>query len=297
MVKKLKVLDKGFVRLIDSMGDDSSIVQAARVSYGKGTKTVSDDRNLIRYLMRHRHTTPFEMCTFKFHIKAPIFVVRQWHRHRTFSFNEVSGRYSELPNECYVPKDEHFTKQDPHNKQGGTNEMIQIQKLSDESIEDWTEKAYVDFLTDSWSWSNEFESMQEHIHEQYDAFKRTGVRRELARINLPLAQYTEMYASINLHNLFHFLKLRMDSHAQFEIREYANAIYELIKTRVPFACEAFEDYVVESISFSKLEKELLSTMLKKTKITNDNKISKRELKDFESKIENLLKLKKIIKEK
>ncbi|HMO02923.1 MAG TPA: FAD-dependent thymidylate synthase [Oligoflexia bacterium] len=241
MLEQVDVLDKGFVRLVDMMGSDEAIVQAARVSYGKGTKKVSEDEGLIRYLLRHSHTTPFEMVQFKFHIKLPIFVVRQWHRHRMWSYNEYSGRYSEMKDEFYVPQDQHFTKQNPTNKQGGTDEAIPTAgKLS---------------------WSELFAEQQQKSRQDYENFLTTGVRRELARVNLPLAQYTEMYASVDLHNLFHFLRLRLDSHAQYEIRVYAEAISRLIAPRVPIAYRAFEDYVLGSVKFSAKELKILRQLI------------------------------------
>jgi thymidylate synthase (FAD) len=248
----IKVLDKGFVRLVDHMGDDSAIVQKARVSFGEGTKTVSDDKTLIRYLIRNRHTSPLEGVTFKFHIKAPLFCFRQWHRHRTWSYNEISGRYSKMKDEYYVPKEEHFTKQDPDNKQGGTNQPISL--FDAENRGEWIEDSLIDeemlkSISDKHSWAGEFAEEQENIRAQYERYLGTGVRRELARINLPLSQYSEMYATVSLHNLFHFLKLRMDKHAQFEIREFANALFESIKPIVPFACEAFEEYTLNSTTF------------------------------------------------
>ncbi len=234
MQKEIKVLDRGFVRLVDSMGDDSSIVQAARVSYGKGTKKTSEDEALIRYLLRNKHTTPFEMVEFKFHIKAPIFVFRQWHRHRMWSYNEYSGRYSEMKDEFYSPTDSLFTKQNPTNKQGGTNEAIP-----------WN-----DFRSDYRSWEEQFRNQQARARQDYEVYLATGVRKELARINLPLSQYSEMYAKVDLHNLFHFLKLRMDAHAQYEIRVYGDAIAEIVKNVVPIAYKAFEDYILGSTTFN-----------------------------------------------
>jgi thymidylate synthase (FAD) len=247
---EIKVLDKGFVRLVDCMGDDAAIVQKARVSYGDGTKTISDDKTLIRYLIRNKHTSPLEGVVFKFHIKAPIFVFRQWHRHRTWSYNEISGRYSKLKNEYYVPKDEHFTKQSPTNKQGGTDEIITIDSADNKN--DWVEYDLCDDWTD-FSFAEEFENEQEMVRQNYERFLGTGVRRELARINLPVAQYSEMYATVDLHNLFHFLRLRLDEHAQYEIRVYAEAILELIRDIVPEAVSAFEDYILNSMSLTAKE--------------------------------------------
>ncbi len=239
--KEFKVLNHGFVRLVDYMGGDESIVQAARVSYGKGTKTVSEDRTLIRYLMRHQHTTPFEMVEFKFHIKLPIFVARQWIRHRTANVNEYSGRYSIMPEEFYVPEESVIKYQNSLNKQGRDNEEVQpeIRKRVLEIL-----------LQEQKSSFNGYQEMLEY-----------NIARELARINLPLSLYTQWYWKIDLHNLFHFLKLRMDKHAQYEIRVYAEKMAEIVKVIVPMAYEAFEDYVLKSITFSKNELTLLKKYL------------------------------------
>lgn len=239
--KIVRVLDKGFVRLVDSMGSDAAIAQAARVSYGAGTKKVSDDSGLIRYLLRNAHSTPFEMVQIKLHVKAPIFVIRQWHRHRSWSYNEISGRYSEMPDEFYVPAEDKVTKQNPHNKQGGIDELI-----PDE---------------DGTSWSDLFASQQNLLRHDYEIALKTGMRKELARINLPLSQYSEMYASVDLHNLFHFLKLRLDNHAQYEIQVYAQAIATLIKPIVPIAYQAFEDYRLNSITLNSTEQTVLRVVL------------------------------------
>ena len=219
-------------RLVDSMGNDSAIVQAARVSYGTGTKSVSDDRALIRYLMRHKHTTPFEMVEFKFHIKAPIFVARQWLRHRTASVNEMSARYSVVDTGYFLP--EHLREQSATNKQCSGQELPEDQFLL------LKQKASCDLA-----------------FHTYDEMLRKGTARELARIHLPQSTFTEFYWKINLHNLLHFLKLRMDDHAQKEIRDLAVQVYELIKPIVPVTCEAFEDFVTGSVTLSRLEVEAL----------------------------------------
>ena len=213
MTSYYSVLDKGFVRLVDSMGDDSSIVQAARISYNQGLKNPKEDEALIRYMMRHHHMTPFEMVEFKFHVKMPIFVARQWHRHRTASINEVSGRYTALKDEFYVPEEKDITKQSGSNKQGG----------SDESLED------------SYFLKKGFYLEQQEIYEGYKEKIKTGLRKELARINLPVSLYTEFYWKVNLRNLLHFLGLRMDSHAQYEIREYADKMGLIVNDIVPIA--------------------------------------------------------------
>jgi thymidylate synthase (FAD) len=258
---EINCLDKGFVRLIDRLGDDSSIVQAARVSYGKGTKTVNEDRGLIRYLMRHAHTTPFEMVQFKFHIKAPIFVIRQWHRHRMWSYNEYSGRYSEMKEEFYLPEEKDITKQSNSNKQGGTDKVLEN----------------ADELRGGMA--NE----QEEAYYYYTQYLEKEMRKELARINLPLATYSEMYASVNLHNLFNFLRLRLDTHAQYEIRIYAQAIASIVKPLVPIAWEAFEDYILNSIKFSKIELENIASYITEGKI--NDKLTGRELQEFKDKMQ------------
>lgn len=222
-----------FVRLVDHMGSDSAIVQAARVSYGKGTKTISDDRGLIRYLMRHRHTTPFEMVEFKFHVRAPIFVARQWMRHRTASVNEMSARYSIIQDDFFVPSE--FRSQ-----------SVSARQSSEGSFEDpllrFKQKSSCDLA-----------------FHTYDELLRKGVARELARMHLPQSTYTEFYWKIDLHNLFHFLALRMSPDAQIEIRELATKVYELIRPIVPVACEAFQDYVLDAVTLSGPEVQALKT--------------------------------------
>lgn len=229
IIYEYKCLDHGFVRLVDWMGDDTSIVQAARVSYGKGTKSVSEDTALIRYLMRNMHTSPFEMVEFKFHVKLPIFVARQWIRHRTANVNEYSGRYSEMPDEFYLPQPDQIRSQSSTNKQGRSSETI---PQANEII-------------------SRMQKTQQILHDEYSDFLDMGLARELARINLPLSNYTEWYWKIDLHNLFHFLRLRLDSHAQYEIRVYADAIAKIIKQIVPIAYQAFEDYTLNAVRFSK----------------------------------------------
>ncbi len=205
---KIPCLDLGFVYLVDYMGGDASIVQAARVSYGIGTKTVNEDRGLIRYLMRHQHTTPFEMVEMKFHLKLPIFVARQMIRHRTANVNEYSGRYSVMPDEFYLPPVEHVTKQSATNRQGGGDPVT-----SDEAAE------VLGII----------EGEQRAVREGYERMLELDIRRELARVNLGVAQYTEWYWKNDLHNLFRFLMLRMDDHAQYEIRVYAEAMAKIVK--------------------------------------------------------------------
>jgi thymidylate synthase (FAD) len=219
------------VKLIDYMGTDSSIVQAARISYGAGTKTPSDDRSLIRYLLRNRHTTPFEMVEFKFRIKCPIFIARQLMRHRTASINEISARYSIIPNDYYIPKP--FRLQSKTNKQGSSDGTL------DESIEFDLMSKYIECC--------------ENAFRLYDDMIDKGVSRELARCVLPQSTFTEFYWKINLHNILHFLRLRMDPHAQQEIRDIAQMIYNHVKERVPVTTEAYEDYCVGTVTFNRNE--------------------------------------------
>lgn len=269
--KEIKCLDHGFVRLVDVMGDDGSIVQAARVSYGAGTKTVNEDRGLIRYLMRHAHTTPFEMVEFKFHIKLPIFIARQWIRHRTANVNEYSGRYSIMKDDFYLPNLEQIRPQSEINKQGRGDESFPTEKANE--------------IRDRLS------SVQKDLYNDYEALLGDNFARELARINLPLSNYTEWYWKIDLHNLFHFLRLRIDSHAQYEIRVYGEAMAEIVKQIVPHAWEAFEDYSLNSANFSKPELLAIKQMLAGTKVEDidiaDIGLSKREYTEFQKKLELL----------
>ena len=233
-------LDKGFVRLVDSMGGDDAIVQAARVSYGKGTSKVSQDRGLIRYLMRHRHTTPFEMVEFKFHAKMPIFVARQWGRHRTANINEYSLRYSEARDEFYTPDPEHIQFQSALNKQGRAGKVPK--KLTDKVIKYFME-------------------ISERSFEMYQELNEAGLARELIRAILPVNLYTEWYWKNDLHNLLHFIGLRSDPHAQYEIRVYSDAMATFVKQVAPFAWEAYQDYVVDGMRFSRIEQGLLESRL------------------------------------
>ena len=236
----IKCLDKGFVRLVDSMGGDDAIVQAARVSYGQGTSKVSQDRGLIRYLMRHRHTTPFEMVEFKFHCKMPIFVARQWVRHRTANINEYSLRYSEARDEFYYPDPEHIQFQSAFNKQGRMGEVPA----------DLKQKV-----------QNYFKEISEKSFGIYLELNEAGVARELARAILPVNLYTEWYWKNDLHNLLHFIGLRSDSHAQYEIRVFSDAMADSVKAVAPFAWEAYQDYVVKGMRFSRIEQSLLEKQL------------------------------------
>ena len=235
------VLDHGFVRVIDYMGDDAAIVQAARVSYGRGTRRVQEDAGLIRYLMRHRHTTPFEMCEIKFHVKLPIFVARQWIRHRTANVNEYSARYSILDREFYIPAPEHLAAQSVVNRQGRGDvlEGVEATRVLDILRADATQTYdhYVEMLNE-----DEAGAPRDPL--------RPGLARELARMNLTLNTYTQWYWKTDLHNLFHFLSLRADAHAQYEIRVYADAMIAATRAWVPVACQAFEDYRMGAVTLS-----------------------------------------------
>ena len=236
----IKCLDKGFVRLVDSMGGDDAIVQAARVSYGKGTSKLSQDRGLIRYLMRHRHSTPFEMVEFKFHCKMPIFVARQWVRHRTANINEYSLRYSEARDEFYYPDPKHIQFQSALNKQGRMGEVTPELK---QKVQDY------------------FKEISERSFEIYSELNQAGIARELARSILPVNLYTEWYWKNDLHNLLHFIGLRSDSHAQYEIRVFSDAMAESVKAVAPFAWEAYQDYIIKGMRFSRIEQSLLERTL------------------------------------
>ncbi len=251
-----KVLDHGFIRVVDYMGSDSAIVQAARVSYGKGTKQISQDEALIKYLMRHHHTTPFEMCEIKFHVKLPIFVARQWIRHRTANVNEYSARYSILDNEFYTPKPEQVAKQSDNNKQG-----------SGEAFDPDPSKEIIDSLIND---SN-------LVYSHYEKFIEQGLAREIARTNLMLNYYTQFYWKIDLHNLLHFLKLRADKHAQYEIRVYAEVMLDIIKKWVPLAYNAFVEYCLESACISRTGLEIIRKLIKGENVTREeSNIGKRE---------------------
>jgi len=281
LFEKIGVLDHGFVRVIDYMGDDSAIVQAARVSYGKGTKSVQGDRGLIRYLVRNRHTTPLEMCEIKFHIKLPIFVARQWIRHRTSSVNEYSARYSILDKEFYLPKPEHLASQSKTNKQGRGNELTAEQSgevlelLRRDAINSYD--TYDRLLNDSGDGTPKDESSYQ-------------LSRELARMNLTLNYYTQWYWKVDLHNLFNFLSLRMDHHAQYEIRVYADAISSVVSSWVPNAHEAFMDYRFGGSFMSKQEMAILKEIIKKhdssevDDLISQGQLSSREAKEFLDKL-------------
>lgn len=217
--REIGVLDKGFVRLVDVMGDDQSIVRAARVSYGQGSKGDEADKKLINYLIKNRHTSPFESVTFTFHVKAPIFVFRQWHRHRTWSYNELSARYTEMKDEFYSPAE--WRAQDTKNKQGS------VIPLHNDALQYTSNLMYASAVLEA--------------YKIYETLLAGGVAREMARMVLPVSLYSEMYATVDLHNLFHFLSLRLDPHAQYEIRVYAEAMVELITPHVPWAVTAWKE--------------------------------------------------------
>jgi thymidylate synthase (FAD) len=268
----LPVLDHGFIRVIDYMGDDGAIVQAARVSYGKGTKKVQEDAGLINYLMRHRHTTPFEMCEIKYHVKLPIFVARQWIRHRTANVNEYSARYSILDKEFYIPSPEHLAAQSHTNRQG-----------RGEVLEGEEAKRVLDLLR----------SDAEHCYASYDSMlnenpdgtprnpEEKGLARELARMNLTLNTYTQWYWKVDLHNLLHFLSLRADSHAQYEIRVYAELMLDTVKRWVPLAHAAFAQYRQGGLHLSSKGLEVVQKMLAGEKPTQESSgLSRREWEEL-----------------
>ena len=241
LYQAIPVLDHGFIRVIDYMGDDAAIVQAARVSYGRGTRRVSEDAGLIRYLMRHRHSTPFEMCEIKYHVKLPIFVARQWIRHRTANVNEYSARYSILDREFYLPAPEHLAAQSAANRQGRGDVLggEEAAHVLDVLREDAT-RCYDHYA----------EMLNEDDAGAARDPTRQGLARELARMNLTLNTYTQWYWKTDLHNLFHFLSLRADAHAQHEIRAYAEAMLETVAAWVPVACQAFSDYRLGAVTLS-----------------------------------------------
>jgi thymidylate synthase (FAD) len=263
--KQLDVPSKGFVRLVDYMGSDQSIVQAARVSYGAGTKSLREDRGLIRYLLRHDHTTPFEMVVLKFHIKAPIFVIRQWMRHRTASINEESGRYSIMKEEFHEPAPGDIGYQSKDNKQGRSSDEVPAEIV----------QRFLTFLQQD----------RDSAYAHYEQFLQDNVARELARIVLPLSLYSEFYWQMNLHNLLHFLRLRMDPHAQKEIRDYANRVAECVMAVAPMAWEAFEEYKLHGSSFSRTEVDLLRRLLSGEQMPDDAFEGSKSLRrEFEQKL-------------
>ncbi len=271
--KYFKVLDKGFISLVDYMGDDQAIEQAARVSYGKGTRKVSDTRNLVRYLIRNSHSSPLEMGELKFHIKCPIFVARQWFRHRAGKYSEESGRYSVINTEFYTPEKEQYTLQSKDNKQGRSDNQI-----GDGSYDNLKRNRSAVRLTAEGNYNSQLE---------------VGVSRELARIDLPLSTYTQFYFKIDLRNLLHFMSLRCDKHAQYEIRVYADIIAGIVKELFPLTFEAWYDYTFKAVSFSRLEMELVKrlmdendTWLNVDSIAEELGVKGRELVEFKDKFDH-----------
>ncbi len=261
--QEIKVLDHGFVRLVDYMGGDDRIVQSARVSYGEGTKSYRQDRGLIHYLMKHWHTSPFEQVQLTFHAKMPIFVARQWVRHRTARLNEISGRYSVMKDEFYVPEPEQIRYQSVSNKQGRSDEALPLGEA----------QAVIETMREE----------QRAMYGSYQALLHKNVARELARSNLPNSLYTEWYWQIDLHNLFHFLRLRMDPHAQYEIRVYGEAMAKCAQAVAPIAYEAFEEHVLGTVTFSRAECQALAAKLSGAPVSLEGK----PLAAFEEKIAKL----------
>jgi len=268
LYEAIPILDHGFIRVVDYMGDDTSIVQAARVSYGKGTKKVSTDSGLIKYLMRHWHSTPFEMCEIKYHVKLPIFIARQWIRHRTANVNEYSARYSILDKEFYLPTSENLAAQSQSNRQG-----------RGEVIEGEQAKQVLDLLKNDAE--RTYKNYEEMLNQRFDGStideNKKGLARELARMNLTLNTYTQWYWKTDLLNLMNFLRLRADSHAQYEIRAYADAMLDTVKKWVPITYEAFMDYRVGGTEVSSKGKKVIQKLIsgEKTDIEQSG-LSKRE---------------------
>lgn len=274
LYKAIPVLDHGFVRVIDYMGDDAAICQAARVSYGRGTKSVQNDEGLIRYLMRHWHSTPFEMCEIKLHVKLPVFVARQWIRHRTANVNEYSARYSILDREFYIPEPSHVNAQSVVNNQGrgGVLEGAEAARVL-EILKSDSNRAY-----------DNYEAMIAETGP--DGEPQDGLARELARMNLPSNIYTQWYWKVDLHNLFHFLRLRADAHAQYEIRVYADAICNVVADWVPAAYRAFEDYRLGGATMSNTALECIRRMVKGEEVTQETSgMSKGEWREFKGVID------------
>ena len=274
LYEPLPVLDQGFIRVIDYMGDDAAIVQAARVSYGRGTKQTSNDRGLINYLMRHRHTSPFEMCEIKLHVKLPIFIARQWIRHRTANVNEYSARYSVLEEAFYKPAPEHLAAQSQTNRQGraevleGAEASEALERIGAHSSASYG--LYLDLLN------------EDRAGETGDPAKK-GLARELARMTLPLNTYTEWYWKIDLHNLLHFSALRADSHAQYEIRAYAEVLLDVLKRWVPLTYDAFIDYRHEGAELSAKALSVVRRLLKGEQVEQpDSGLSLREWRDLQA---------------
>jgi thymidylate synthase (FAD) len=272
----IKVLDHGFIRVVDYMGDDNAIVQAARVSYGRGTKQVSQDKGLINYLMRHWHSTPFEMCEIKFHVKLPIFVARQWIRHRTANVNEYSARYSIMDKEFYIPQAQHLSPQSKKNHQG-RSEGVGLTPAEEARV--------LDIL------KGDSEQVYSHYEELMNADatgnvideEKSGIARELARMNLTLNYYTQWYWKIDLHNLMHFLMLRADPHAQYEIRAYADAMIDVVQKWVPFAYEAFVEHRLHGTRLSRSGMAVVKRLIAGEQVTQENSgLTKREWDELQA---------------
>ncbi|UPY35146.1 FAD-dependent thymidylate synthase [Sediminicoccus sp. KRV36] len=272
LFQAMPVLDHGFLRVVDYMGDDGAVVQSARVSYGRGTKAANEDRGLIRYLMRHRHSTPFEMCEIKYHVKLPIFVARQWIRHRTANVNEYSARYSVMDREFYIPEPEQLAAQSSSNRQGrgdvleGEDAALVLDMLREDATRNY----------DHYAWMLNEDAAGEPMERG-----RTGLARELARMNLTLNTYTQWYWKTDLHNLLHFLSLRGDAHAQYEIRVYAEAMLETVKAWVPLTYEAFADYRMGAVMMSAQMLAIVRRMLGGEVVTQESSgLSKREWREL-----------------
>jgi thymidylate synthase (FAD) len=261
--REFPVLDKGFVRLVDYLGGDERVVQSARVSYGEGTKSYREDAALIDYLLRNSHTSPFEQVVLTFHVKLPIFVARQWVRHRTARLNEISGRYSILKDDFYIPKAEDIALQSTDNKQGRSAEAL--------------DPALAEKIRSN------FAEAQKSAYAAYSSFVDEGIARELARINMPLSLYTEWYWQIDLHNLFNFLKLRLDAHAQKEIRLYAEVLFEIAKNVAPRCCESFKKHILDGVRFSGEE---MAELQQRLDGKSESGLSGKELERFEEKLKS-----------
>lgn len=259
--QEIKVLDHGFVRLVDYMGGDARIVQTARVSYGEGTKTVREDAGLIDYLLRHQHTSPFEHVVLELHCKMPVFVARQWIRHRTARLNEISGRYSVMKDEFYVPRPEQISLQSENNKQGRSTAEVPPE----------LQQKVIDLLRRD----------QGSAYASYEELINDGLARELARINLPVSLYTQWYWQMDLHNLLHFIRLRADSHAQWEIQQYARAIGQIARAVAPMAYDSFERHALNGKRFSSDELDALRRMLR----GEPNPLKGRRRAEFEEKLQ------------
>jgi thymidylate synthase (FAD) len=274
MIEMTQVHKHGYVKLLEVMGNDEEVENAARISYGQGTRKTSQTRNLIRYLMRHKHTSPFEMCEVKFHLKLPIFIMRQLVRHRTANINEYSGRYSIMSDEFYLPAEADVNVQSDQNNQGRgklldeDNKMLVLGRMV--AITDQAKECYRQIVDPT------------PLDGFYEGFP--GIARELARTVLPVSNYTECIWKIDLHNFFHFSKLRMDSHAQKEIRDYADAMYTLVKPLFPICCEAFEDYVQNAKTFSAKEMKIIRENLNGSWVMSKYGLSERESKEFLEKL-------------